>query len=163
MENNNLMISKKMDIFWAVSMLNKTNKDARIMIDGLNNKKLYMNFQSGIASNLIEMIETIEDKPSYCINIDPGLKTLNGLPNLPESCDIVKDKISKNIQVHNFTNRLAIARFPYIYDKNNNVVKIPTPRVTEKPFTGPDPMKKSIIAANKVVILASIIAVLDFV
>ena len=121
MENNNLMISKKMDIFWAVSMLNKTNKDARIMIDGLNNKKLYMNFQSGIASNLIEMIETIEDKPSYCINIDPGLKTLNGLPNLPESCDIVKDKISKNIQVHNFTNRLAIARFPYIYDNNNNV------------------------------------------
>ena len=40
------------------------------------------------------MIETIEDKPSYCINIDPGLKTLIGLPNLPESCDIVKDKIS---------------------------------------------------------------------
>jgi hypothetical protein len=37
------------------------------------------------------------------------------------------------------------------------------PRVTEKPLIGPDPIKKSIIAANKVVMLASIIAVLDFI
>jgi len=45
----------------------------------------------------------------------------------------------------------------------NNVVNIPTPSVIEKPFIGPDPMKNNIIAASKVVILASIIAVLDFV
>ena len=45
----------------------------------------------------------------------------------------------------------------------NKVVNIPTPRVIEKPFIGPDPIKNNIIAASKVVILASIIAVLDFV
>ena len=45
----------------------------------------------------------------------------------------------------------------------NRVVNIPIPRVTENPLIGPDPIKKSIIAANKVVMLASIIAVLDFI
>ena len=45
----------------------------------------------------------------------------------------------------------------------NSVVKIPIPKVTENPFIGPEPMKKSIIAANNVVMLASIIAVLDFI
>ena len=43
------------------------------------------------------------------------------------------------------------------------VVKIPTPRVTEKPLTGPEPIKNNINAAIKVVILASSIVVLDFV
>ena len=43
------------------------------------------------------------------------------------------------------------------------VVKMPTPNVNENPFIGPDPIKKRIIAANKVVIFASRIAVLDFV
>ena len=42
-------------------------------------------------------------------------------------------------------------------------MKIPIPRVKEKPFIGPDPIKNKIIAANKVVIFASRIAVLDFV
>ena len=41
--------------------------------------------------------------------------------------------------------------------------KIPTLSVVANPFIGPEPIKKSIIAANKVVILASIIAVLDFI
>ena len=45
----------------------------------------------------------------------------------------------------------------------NRVVKIPTPNVIEKPLIGPDPIKNNIIAANKVVIFASKIAVLDFV
>ena len=45
----------------------------------------------------------------------------------------------------------------------NKVVNIPTPSVTEKPFTGPDPIKKRITAANRVVMFASIIAVLDLV
>ena len=45
----------------------------------------------------------------------------------------------------------------------NKVVKIPTPNVKEKPLIGPDPIKNRIIAANKVVIFASRIAVLDFV
>ena len=40
---------------------------------------------------------------------------------------------------------------------------IPMPRVIAKPFTGPDPKATRIIAAIKVVIFASIIAVLDFV
>ena len=44
-----------------------------------------------------------------------------------------------------------------------SVVKIPIPKVKENPFIGPDPIKNKIIAANKVVILASKIAVLDFV
>ena len=35
------------------------------------------------------------------------------------------------------------------------------PKVTEKPFTGPEPIKNKITAAIKVVIFASIIAVLD--
>ena len=45
----------------------------------------------------------------------------------------------------------------------NSVVNIPTPKVTAKPFTGPEPIKNKIIAANNVVILASKIAVLDLV
>ena len=40
-------------------------------------------------------------------------------------------------------------------------MNIPTPRVTENPFTGPDPKKNSIIAEIKVVIFASITAVLE--
>ena len=43
----------------------------------------------------------------------------------------------------------------------NNVVKIPTAKVREKPFIGPDPIKNRITAANKVVMLASRIAVFD--
>ena len=43
------------------------------------------------------------------------------------------------------------------------MVKIPTPKVKEKPLIGPDPMKNNITAASKVVIFASRIAVLDFV
>ena len=45
----------------------------------------------------------------------------------------------------------------------NSVVNIPIPSVNEKPLIGPDPIKNKIIAANKVVIFASSIAVLDFV
>ena len=44
----------------------------------------------------------------------------------------------------------------------NSVVKIPTAKVTEKPLTGPDPIKNKMIAEINVVILASIIAVFDF-
>ena len=43
------------------------------------------------------------------------------------------------------------------------MVKIPIPNVKEKPLMGPDPIKNKIIAANKVVMFASRIAVLDFV
>ena len=39
---------------------------------------------------------------------------------------------------------------------------MPTPKVTENPLTGPDPIRNKIIAAISVVIFASIIAVLDF-
>ena len=46
---------------------------------------------------------------------------------------------------------------------NNKVVNIPTPNVKENPFIGPEPIKNNIIAANKVVIFASNIAVLDFI
>ena len=45
----------------------------------------------------------------------------------------------------------------------NKVVKIPTPKVIENPFTGPDPIKNRITAAINVVIFASSIVVLDFV
>ncbi len=45
----------------------------------------------------------------------------------------------------------------------NKVVSIPTPKVIENPFIGPDPIKNNINAAIKVVILASNIVVLDFV
>ena len=45
----------------------------------------------------------------------------------------------------------------------NSVVSIPTPRVIENPLIGPEPMKKRITAAIKVVILASKIVVRDFV
>ena len=38
------------------------------------------------------------------------------------------------------------------------MVNIPTPSVIAKPFTGPDPRKKSIIADINVVMLASKIA-----
>ena len=37
----------------------------------------------------------------------------------------------------------------------NKVVKIPIPRVTAKPLTGPEPKKNYIAAEIKVVILAS--------
>lgn len=37
----------------------------------------------------------------------------------------------------------------------NTEVKIPIANVTEKPFTGPDPIKNNILAAIKVVIFAS--------
>ena len=57
---------------------------------------------------------------------------------------------------YNDVNNLAIKY------TENNVVKIPTPSVTEKPFMGPDPIKNKITAAIKVVIFASITAVLDF-
>ena len=43
------------------------------------------------------------------------------------------------------------------------MVKIPTPKVTEKPFTGPDPIKNKMNAAIRVVMFASKIVVLDFV
>jgi len=43
-----------------------------------------------------------------------------------------------------------------------SVVKIPIPKVNEKPLIGPEPIKNKIIAANKVVMFASRIAVLDF-
>ena len=43
-----------------------------------------------------------------------------------------------------------------------SVVKIPIPRVSENPLIGPEPIKNSMIAASKVVILASRIAVRDF-
>ena len=42
-------------------------------------------------------------------------------------------------------------------------MKIPTPKVNEKPLIGPEPIKNKIIAASKVVIFASRIAVLDLV
>ena len=45
----------------------------------------------------------------------------------------------------------------------NSVVRIPTPNVIENPLIGPDPIKNKIIAANKVVIFASRIAVLDLI
>ena len=45
----------------------------------------------------------------------------------------------------------------------NKVVKIPTPKVTENPLTGPEPKINNIAAAIKVVILASKMVVLDFV
>ena len=45
----------------------------------------------------------------------------------------------------------------------NKVVKIPTPKVTEKPFTGPYPIKNKMNAAIRVVMFASKIVVLDFV
>jgi hypothetical protein len=45
----------------------------------------------------------------------------------------------------------------------NKVVIIPTPNVTENPFTGPDPITNKIIAAIKVVMFASRIVVLDLV
>ena len=45
----------------------------------------------------------------------------------------------------------------------NKVVNIPIPKVTENPFTGPEPMKNKITAAIKVVMFASIIAVLDLI
>ena len=41
------------------------------------------------------------------------------------------------------------------------MVKIPTPKVTEKPLIGPEPMRNKIIAAINVVMFASIIAVFD--
>ena len=43
------------------------------------------------------------------------------------------------------------------------VVKIPIAKVKENPLIGPDPIKNKIIAANRVVIFASSIAVLDLV
>ena len=45
----------------------------------------------------------------------------------------------------------------------NNVVKIPTPNVIEKPLIGPEPKINNITAYINVVILASKIAFLDFV
>ena len=44
----------------------------------------------------------------------------------------------------------------------NNVVRIPMPRVIAKPFTGPDPKANNMIAAIKVVILASITVIFAF-
>ena len=44
-----------------------------------------------------------------------------------------------------------------------SVEKIPIPKVNENPFMGPEPMKNNITAANKVVMLASKIAVFDLV
>ena len=43
----------------------------------------------------------------------------------------------------------------------NNVVKIPTPKVIEKPFIGPEPKKNRMNAEISVVIFASITAVLE--
>ena len=43
------------------------------------------------------------------------------------------------------------------------MVRIPTPNVTENPFTGPDPRINKITAAINVVMFASKIVVLDFV
>ena len=40
-------------------------------------------------------------------------------------------------------------------------MKIPTPKVTENPLTGPDPKKNKITAEINVVILASITAVFE--
>ena len=44
----------------------------------------------------------------------------------------------------------------------NKVVKIPTPKVSENPLIGPEPIKNNIKAAINVVIFASNMAVLDF-
>ena len=41
-------------------------------------------------------------------------------------------------------------------------MKIPTPKVKENPFIGPDPIKNKIIAAIKVVMFASKIVIFDF-
>ena len=57
---------------------------------------------------------------------------------------------------YNDVNNLAIKY------TENNVVKIPTPSVTENPFMGADPIKNYIFAVIKVVIFASITAVFDF-
>ena len=46
-------------------------------------------------------------------------------------------------------------------EKETYTIVIPTPNVTAKPFTGPEPIKNKIIEANNVVMLASKIAVLD--
>ena len=45
----------------------------------------------------------------------------------------------------------------------NKVVKIPTPKVTENPFIGPEPRRNKIIVAINVVTFASKIVVRDFV
>jgi len=45
----------------------------------------------------------------------------------------------------------------------NNVVKIPTASVTEKPLIGPEPIKNKMVAAIRVVIFASKIAVFDLI
>ena len=47
----------------------------------------------------------------------------------------------------------------YLLDLLKKVVIMPIPSVMAKPFTGPDPRKKSIIADIKVVTFASKIAV----
>ena len=44
----------------------------------------------------------------------------------------------------------------------NNVVKIPSPNVTAKPFTGPEPKANNIIAAINVVTFASKTVILAF-
>ena len=92
---------------------------------------------------------------------------------ISENSDYDKTLKERGFIVKNF-NKYDLKLIKYPYDKNvdtntferylkgcivdaktNKVVMIPMPKVTAKPFTGPDPKKNSIVAAIRVVILAS--------
>ena len=59
----------QLDMFWAVTMLNKTNKNAKILVDDLHLKDVKAIWRNMIKGKLIRADDVIERQlPSYCLN-----------------------------------------------------------------------------------------------
>ena len=77
----------QLDMFWAVTMLNKTNKNAKILVDDLHLKDVKAIWRNMIKGKLIRADDVIERQlPSYCLNTDKTFSKL--LPeNDPRLCE----------------------------------------------------------------------------
>jgi hypothetical protein len=85
----------QLDMFWAITMLNKTNKDARILVDDLHLKDVKDVWNNMIKGNLIKSVDVIENQlPSLCINTDTTYSTLTSSDD-NNLCEVMS---AKNLQ-----------------------------------------------------------------
>ena len=67
----------QLDMFWAITMLNKTNPDAIILIDDLHLKDVKVVWNNMIKGNLIKANKIVAKQlPSFCITTDKTFSTL---------------------------------------------------------------------------------------
>ena len=86
----------QLDMFWAVTMLNKTNENAKILVDDLHLKDVKAIWSNMIKGKLIKADAVIERQlPSYCLTTDKTFSTLLAEDD-PRNCEH-----ARNMEKHN--------------------------------------------------------------